>query len=517
MKPRKRMYIIPAAILLIISACTSALFGILLGKIIDSVGSKDLDIFFKLLVLIIIIILLDMICNIFGWKFVYLDSIQQVEKIKNILFNKELKKGRECDIDIAGFSSKTDLILDDWFINNWLIFNNIVVFIFSSIAIIATHWAMFFVSIVVSLIPLITPIFFQGHVQKKSKQYSEESTFYLNYVTDILNGRLEIAKYNTQNIYQKKHEDKNHNFENKRYQMKFVNRSTNKLTENIGNLTFVIVFLVGGILIYNDMLAVGGLITVIQLMNSIVGPIVSISEYQNEKNACRPIYEELSEEIEENNNILLAEEKELDLIVNNLSFLYPNTKKKIINSFNYIFKQGKKYLILGESGSGKTTLAKILSGELSSYDGEIQLGNNNIVSLSDNSIIKRICYVDQKPYIFQDTILHNIDMYRDIENEKIRKIISDLGLESMDLNQVVKESDGISGGQKSRICLARAAVALPNFLIVDEPTSALDLVNARRVMKFLSGLPCTVIVITHNTDKKIMEMFDEVINLTSIK
>ena len=76
--------------------------------------------------------------------------------------------------------------------------------------------------------------------------------------------------------------------------------------------------------------------------------------------------------------------------------------------------------------------------------------------------------------------------------------------------------NGISGGEKSRVCLARAILSLPKFLIVDEPTAALDDKTSLEVMKFLCQLPVTVIIIGHHMKKEQLELFDEVIDLNHL-
>ena len=99
---------------------------------------------------------------------------------------------------------------------------------------------------------------------------------------------------------------------------------------------------------------------------------------------------------------------EIVLSVDQIEYQYPETETKLFNHFTYQFEYGKKYLIRGESGSGKTTLAKLLTGELQPDSGCITLNNINIVSLSEELLFQIMTYVDQKVYLFNDSILNNM-------------------------------------------------------------------------------------------------------------
>lgn len=88
-----------------------------------------------------------------------------------------------------------------------------------------------------------------------------------------------------------------------------------------------------------------------------------------------------------------------------------------------------------------------------------------------------------------------------------------LGIDQLDIDKVVNDDNGISGGQRARVCLTRATVTLPRILIVDEPTAALDFENSKKVMCYLCSLPITVIVISHSVSEEIRNLFDSIIFL----
>jgi len=273
-------------------------------------------------------------------------------------------------------------------------------------------------------------------------------------------------------------------------------------------------------LAFNEMVSIGGVIGVIQLMNNIVNPIVGIASKKTAINSCVPVLEELNKEEElvcTNESKLTDEDiKEVTLSSNNIIYSYGNDEVNIIEGFSHDFYSGKKYLIQGESGSGKTTLAKILSGELQSKNGQVTINGKTINNIEKTQLSQIISYVDQSSYVFKDTIYNNIDMYRGFPKENIDYNMKNLYIDNLQSDKIVDDSNGISGGQKSRICLARAMMHLPKVLIVDEPTAALDEKNTDRIMRYLCSLPVTVIVISHHLNKELVDLFDDVVNFTDV-
>lgn len=508
---------IKTIIFIIFASLTQAVFGVYIGLIVDAISSGNIDIFIERLLITLVIIILNFICSVLARTNIYRNSCYKAEALKNKIYIKELSKGRENSFDMANFTSKIDLLYTDNFLNKWLIIECICTFLFSTIAVISINWIMFFVAIVVSVIPMLVPVLMKEYVQNAATKYSNESTKYINYVNDTLQGRLEILKYQVIKKFLDKHELANKDFEFKRYKTRSANYKASMTTGTIGNLTFILVFLSGGILAFNDLISVGGVIGVIQLMNSIVNPVINITSYKNEINACEPILSELNSEVkceEKVSGKLNSEDiKDVTLTAHNLEYSYPSTDIKIINGFSYEFKNGKKYLIQGESGSGKTTLAKLLSGELSSKLGHVSINNQNIKNISSEQLSSIITYVDQKSYVFEDTVFNNIDMYRDFSQNKVISEMNKLSIDNLELDKIINDTSGISGGQKSRVCLARAMMKLPSILIVDEPTAALDNKNTELVIRYLCSLSATVIIISHHLDKELVNLFDDTISL----
>ncbi|GEM_PF-3558880 len=510
-----------AIVFIVLASFTEVGVSVFLGKIFDGISSKQEQIFVASILISIALIIMNFFCSIFSRMNLYLYSGRKCMELKEHIYQKELLKSREESYDIANFTTKIESIYTDYYLSKWMILENCVLFVLACVVLISIHWLIFITAVLVSCIPLIVPKMTEQYVQKKAVAYSEESTNYVKSINDWLQGRLEIKKYQVIDQFLKKHGLAVQQMEQKRYEAKYSNYFVGTLSLSIGFIVQIGIFLVGGYLTFKNLITIGQVMATLQLMNNIFRPIISVANYRTAINATKPILEELRSPIleeKEDTKIQVEEEKikDVTLCLDGVGYSYDN-QKNVISDFSYEFMAGKKYLIQGESGKGKTTLAKIISGELEPTKGTVTISDIPIHKMREQQQLELINYVEQQSYIFEDTIFHNIDLYRNNDSLKIRNCMEQLKIDYLSLEKTVNNMNGISGGEKSRVCLARAVLSLPKFLIVDEPTAALDDKTSLEVMKFLCQLPVTVIIIGHHMKKEQLELFDEVIDLNQLQ
>ena len=109
MKKFKLITKLGAAIFLLLSASMNAIFGVYLGKIVDSISAVDKSVFIQNILITILVLLIDMFCGMAGWDCAFKDICAKLETLKNKVYQNELKKNRNTDIDISKFSNKNDL------------------------------------------------------------------------------------------------------------------------------------------------------------------------------------------------------------------------------------------------------------------------------------------------------------------------------------------------------------------------------------------------------------------------
>ncbi len=191
------------------------------------------------------------------------------------------------------------------------------------------------------------------------------------------------------------------------------------------------------------------------------------------------------------------------------SFWKNGKEIKILDDVNISFEKNKFYLIIGESGAGKSTLINIL-GLLDKLDaGDLIISSKNVNNLNDKELslmrLKEIGLIFQDYYLnprlnAKDNILIATLINKDIKEQREELIEKKMAyLQILDRKNHYPHE--LSGGERQRVCIARALINEPNYILADEPTGALDEVNAKKVMEILKKLSengKSVIMVTHD-------------------
>ena len=175
------------------------------------------------------------------------------------------------------------------------------------------------------------------------------------------------------------------------------------------------------------------------------------------------------------------EKVEGDIEFKDVTFRYGN-RAPALDHVSFTIPAGKKVALVGSSGSGKSTITKLLLKYYDPEDGEIDVNGVNLAEYSSHSVRRAIAYVPQNVELFSKTIYDNIRISRmdatlDEVKEAARKADAHEFIRHLPLqyNTYLEEAgNGLSGGEKQRIALARAFLKDSNLYILDESTSNLD-------------------------------------------
>ncbi len=225
---------------------------------------------------------------------------------------------------------------------------------------------------------------------------------------------------------------------------------------------------------------------------------------------------------EEENFLFGKEELERfeELAFKEVSFSYENGERGI-EQISFELKKNESMVIVGETGSGKSTILKLILGLYRLNSGEIVINGRSITDYSLPGLRKRIGYVEQEAELFSGSVLENITFFeedydRDFLNQiisvcELREVISRFpqGLET----NILESGEGISGGERQRIALARALYRQPQLLLLDEASSALDVETERKIFENLLGLSWkpALIVVTHRL--QLVDYFQKLMRL----
>lgn len=204
------------------------------------------------------------------------------------------------------------------------------------------------------------------------------------------------------------------------------------------------------------------------------------------------------------------EQKELteldsDITLEDITFGYSPLDTPILQNFDLHIKKGGSLAIIGGSGSGKSTVAKLIAGLFCEKDGKIYFGSRERKEIRRDDFYSETAVVTQNIRLFEGTVLDNITMfdhtipYDDVvAAAKIACIHEGIIARPSGYREWVSENGrNFSGGQRQRIEIARAIVKKPRLLIMDEATSALDADTEMNIMKAVSDMGITTIVVAH--------------------
>ncbi|WP_413377381.1 ABC transporter ATP-binding protein [Alkalihalobacillus sp. 1P02AB] len=178
--------------------------------------------------------------------------------------------------------------------------------------------------------------------------------------------------------------------------------------------------------------------------------------------------------------------------------------KKALENVSFTIKKGETFGFLGPSGSGKTTTIKILTAQLTAFNGEVKVFGAPVEKLKKGSQMKRIGVLTDNTGLYERlSIEDNLKMYCDlysVKYDRIDEVLEEVGLLKERPMQVSK----LSKGMKQRVTLARTILHQPELLFLDEPTSALDPVSTERIhrsLKKLNEQGTTIFLTTHDMNE----------------
>lgn len=164
-------------------------------------------------------------------------------------------------------------------------------------------------------------------------------------------------------------------------------------------------------------------------------------------------------------------------------------EKLVLDKINFAINKGESVAFVGKNGEGKTTLSKIIVGELE-YQGKMQLGHQVVIGYFAQN---QAALLDGEKTVFQ-----TID---DIAVGDIRpKVRSILGGFLFGTDDIEKKVKVLSGGEKSRLALAKLLLTPVNLLVLDEPTNHLDMQSKDILKNALLQFEGTIIVVSHDRD-----------------
>jgi ATP-binding cassette subfamily B protein len=477
---------------------------------------KNLKLLFLLLILLTFLLITRHLFNVIsGYLYKYVGSKISFY-IREIILNKFLfssyfffEEHTKGDIltrvneDVASFESFLTETLIDILIN---FLSVIIIYCFLFIL----NWKLALITcLMLPFIPLIMEIF-RKKVRKVAKEERKFSSIHLSFWENILTGLKELRVYKMQNFLQNKFKEIAKISIDKKVKLQFFRMASGFTGEIFSTLIFFpLIFGYGSYLIFKGEFTIGGLISfhtyalrgiypllflfkIPVLLSSLKASIERIDEIYN-----LPQFKKKSIKIQKYLNL-----KEFKyLYFKNVSFKYK--EKEALKNLSFKIPLGKWTSIIGEIGSGKTTIAYLILKFLKPDKGDILLDEISINDIDDELWYENVSYAGQFPVLFNFGIEENILMGKG-KNDSFYEIVKIFKIEEIlkkDLKNKGEISEKLSGGEKQKICIARAIFKDSPIIILDEATSNMDIDTEREIVEKLKEIQKnknkTIIFISH--------------------
>ncbi|MBF0382728.1 MAG: type I secretion system permease/ATPase [Magnetococcales bacterium] len=294
---------------------------------------------------------------------------------------------------------------------------------------------------------------------------------------------------------------------------RFYSTSAVNFTGMVQQLTSVGVVLYGVHLIQENEISVGALIACVMLGGRALAPLAQVAQLMTRLNQSMSSLKALDKimkspvERPPNQNFVHRPKFDGEITFRNVNFTYPGREEPALNDISFSLKAGERVGIIGRVGSGKSTIAKLILALFENQEGTILIDGTDIRQIDPVDLRRNVGYVSQEPFLFRGTIRDNItasaphvgdgNVLQAAKFAGIDEFVDQLPV-GFDL-PVGERGEGISGGQRQGVTVARALIRNPSILVMDEPTSAMDVTSEgllkKKITESLSGR--TLILATH--------------------
>lgn len=319
-----------------------------------------------------------------------------------------------------------------------------------------------------------------------------------NIQESITNARV-VKSFVREDFEIKKFREKNADLKNSGMRALMVMICMNPLTTMLMNFTIVAVVWLGSKMVMGGTLPDGDLIAFITYINQILFSLIMVTMMSMFSSRALAAGKRISEVLDEKIDIDDKDAKDKNAIVTegrvefkNVNFrYYKNSEGKVLDNVNLVINPGETVGIIGSTGCGKTTLVSLISRLYDADEGEVLVDGINVRDYSLYNLREGVGMVLQKNVLFSGTIEDNLRWGSDEATmEDIRKACDNAQADGFITNfkdgyatQLDQGGTNVSGGQKQRLCIARALLKRPKILILDDSTSAVDTATETRIRK----------------------------------
>ncbi len=472
-----------------------------------------------------------LVCIVIGFLIIYLVviTVQQyvVEVLKNKIryhlnrnlyqayISKNIAAFQEKDSSeiLNEFNNEVNIVVDNYVSAKLNIFSLTVSLLLGSIYIANLSFEILLFLLLCAFLTLFINNIFKHRLENNQKKYLLAMQQWLFCIKNFCRSFKDIKILSLEKTFCDELDNENESLESGILQNNGLVKLISALNSFISEIMFFVTLLFGMVLIYYNRLSIGELLGIAQASNMVIMPIMNYANLRNTIISSKPVLEKLEK------NCILHKKKEIIKLegdihairLQDVNFDYGN--HRIFDHTSLEIKQGKKYLIIGKSGDGKSTLLEILTKQ--KYADGVYVNEENLQNIAFDTYVDKFSYVNQSNDLLPFSFEKNITLGKTESKYTLQELISRFHLEAVFHNKrdgLDIEHLNLSGGEKQRICLARALYRNKKWLFLDEAFSAIDKSCSDEIHQYILSDPSiTVLSIEHKISKETVSLYDEVL------
>ena len=411
------------------------------------------------------------------------------------------------------FNNEVNVVIDNYVSSKLNVFSLTISLILGSLYIANLSVEILMFLLFCAFITIFINSIFKNRLKKNQMNYLDSMKQWLCSIKNLCRCFNDIKILNLEKVFCDGLDIENKNLEQSTLKNNGFIKILSSLNSFISQAMFFLTLLFGIVLIHYNRLTVGQLLGIAQASNMVIMPIVNYANLRNMIQSSKPVLQKLLDNsmCSEENEPIIFDEQIHDIKIKHLSYSYG--VRQILDLSNLVIDQGKKYLVIGKSGDGKSTFLDILTKQKKA-DG-IYVNDKDLKDVQFSAYADKFSFVNQNNDLLPFSFEQNITLGREMGKYSLKELVTIFNLESIfdkERDNLDFEHLNLSGGEKQRICLARAMYRNKKWLFLDEAFSAIDKTNSDRIHQFILSNPdLTVLSIEHKVTKETVSLYDKVL------
>lgn len=411
------------------------------------------------------------------------------------------------------FNNEVNVVIDNYVSSKLNVFSLTISLILGSLYIANLSVEILIFLLFCAFITIFINSIFKNRLKKNQMNYLDSMKQWLCSIKNLCRCFNDIKILNLEKVFCDGLDIENKNLEQSTLKNNGFIKMLTSINSFISQAMFFLTLLFGIVLIHYNRLTVGQLLGIAQASNMVIMPIVNYANLRNMIQSSKPVLQKLLDNsmCYEENEPIVFDEQIHDIKIKHLSYSYG--VRQILDLNDLTIDQGKKYLVIGKSGDGKSTFLDILTKQKKA-DG-IYVNDKDLKDVQFSTYADKFSYVNQDNDLLPFSFEQNITLGRKMSKYSLKDLVTIFNLESIfdkERDNLDFEHLNLSGGEKQRICLARAMYRNKKWLFLDEAFSAIDKTNSDRIHQFILSNPdLTVLSIEHKVTKETVSLYDKVL------